>query len=68
VGPPYRAVAERYDGDKATILKRMQKAVSQGAQGSWTDVTGGAPMPPQPQAAQQTEKLDKIAEWIAGMK
>ena len=67
VGPPYRAVAQRYDGDKATILKRMQTAVNQGAQGNWSEVTQGAPMPPQPQAADREAKLEQVAAWIAGM-
>ena len=67
VGPSYQAVAEKYGGDKAKILERMKKAVKNGASGTWSDVTGGTPMPPQPQAAGKTDQLDTIAEWIAGM-
>ena len=68
VGPSYKAVAQRYDGDRAKILERMKAAVEDGASGTWADTTGGTPMPPQPQATGKTDQLDAIAEWIAGMK
>ena len=67
VGPSYQAVAERYDGDKAKILDIIKDNVKNGASGNWTEVTGGTPMPPQPQAVGKTEQLTAIAEWIAGM-
>ena len=68
VGPSYQAVADKYGGDQAKILERMQMAVEDGASGTWTDTTGGTPMPPQPQAADKPDKLKTIAEWIAGIK
>jgi|GEM_PF-2320390 len=67
VGPSYQAVAERYNGDKAKILDLIKDNVKNGASGNWTEVTGGTPMPPQPQAVGKTEQLTAIAEWIAGM-
>lgn len=67
VGPPYKDVAERYGGDKAKILEVMKTSVKNGAQGNWTDVTGGVAMPPQPQAVGQDEQLEAVAEWVAGM-
>ena len=67
VGPPYQAVAERYNGDKAKILEVIKDNVKNGASGNWTDVTGGTPMPPQPQAVGKTKKLKAMADWIAGM-
>jgi len=67
VGPPYQAVAERYGGDKAKILEVMKSSVKNGAQGNWTDVTGGVAMPAQPQAVGQDDKLEAVAEWVAGM-
>jgi cytochrome c len=67
VGPSYQAVAKKYGGDQAKILEVMTAAVKNGASGTWTDVTGGTPMPPQPQAAGKTDKLKAIAGWIAGM-
>jgi len=67
VGPSYSAVADRYDGDQAKILEIVKDNVKNGAQGNWTDMTGGTPMPPQPQAVGKTEQLKAIAAWIAGM-
>jgi len=67
VGPSYQAVAKRYKGDNAKILEIVKNNVKNGASGNWTDVTGGTPMPPQPQAVGKTEKLKAIADWIAGM-
>jgi len=67
VGPAYKDVAAKYGGDKARILERMKAAVKNGSSGTWTDVTGGTPMPPQPQAAGKDDKLEAVAEWIAGL-
>jgi cytochrome c len=67
VGPSYQAVAKRYEGDEAKILEIVKRNVKNGASGNWTDVTGGTPMPPQPQAVGKTDKLKAIAGWIAGM-
>jgi cytochrome c len=67
VGPSYQAVAKRYNGDKAKILEIIKDNVKNGASGNWTDVTGGTPMPPQPNAVGKTDKLEAIAEWVAGM-
>ena len=67
VGPSYQAVAKRYNGDKAKILETIKSNVKNGGSGNWTDVTGGTPMPPQPQAVGKTDKLNAMAEWIAGM-
>ncbi|HKJ88448.1 MAG TPA: c-type cytochrome [Gammaproteobacteria bacterium] len=67
VGPSYQAVAKRYNGDKDKILKRIEHNVKNGGSGNWTDVTGGTPMPPQPQAVGKTDKLKAIAGWIAGL-
>ncbi|MFA9461338.1 c-type cytochrome [Thiohalorhabdus sp. Cl-TMA] len=67
VGPAYVDVAKRYGGDTDKILERIKAAVNNGASGNWTDVTGGTPMPPQPQASGKEKELKQIAEWIAGM-
>ena len=67
VGPPYQAVAKRYDGDEAKILSIIKDNVQNGAKGNWTDMTGGTPMPAQPQAQGKTDKLEALAGWIAGM-
>ena len=67
VGPSYQAVAKRYNGDKAKILEVIKDNVKNGASGNWTEVTGGTPMPPQPQAVGKTDKLKAMAEWIASL-
>jgi len=67
VGPSWQAMANRYGANKAEVLNRIESSVENGAQGNWTDVSGGMQMAAQPQAAEQTEKLAAIAEWVAGM-
>lgn len=45
VGPSWKDVAAKYKDDadaKATLVDKIKK----GGKGSWTDVTGGVPMPP----------------------
>ncbi|MEF8793294.1 c-type cytochrome [Thiohalorhabdus sp.] len=67
VGPSYQAVSEKYGADQGSILERIKMAVENGASGTWSATTGGTPMPPQPQAAGKTDKLETIAAWIAAM-
>ncbi len=67
VGPPLVKVAEKYNGDQDKILSTIKEVTKNGSQGKWSELTGGMSMPPQPQAADQTEKLKAIAGWIAGM-
>ncbi len=67
VGPSWQAIAKRYDGDQAKILERIKHNVNKGGSGNWTEVTGGVPMPPQPQAQGKPEKQKAIASWAAGM-
>ena len=45
VGPAWRAVGARYNGDAAAREALIQK-VKAGGKGNWTEVTGGVPMPP----------------------
>lgn len=45
VGPPWRAVAERYRDDKGARAALIEK-VKKGGKGNWTEVTGGMTMPP----------------------
>ncbi|MFA9460120.1 c-type cytochrome [Thiohalorhabdus sp. Cl-TMA] len=67
VGPSFQAVGKRYNSDKGKLLEVVKHNVKQGGSGNWTDVTGGTPMPPQPQAAGKTKKLKAIAGWIADL-
>ncbi len=45
VGPAWRDIGVRYNGDMAVRDELIQK-VKMGGKGNWTDVTGGVPMPP----------------------
>jgi cytochrome c len=45
VGPSWQAVSERYLNDPNAEAFLVEK-VKKGGNGSWTEVTGGAPMPP----------------------
>lgn len=45
VGPAWKEVAARYKND-AQAKARLISKVKTGGKGNWTDVTGGAPMPP----------------------
>lgn len=45
VGPAWRDVAQRYAGD-AEAKARLIAKVKSGGKGNWSDVTGGAAMPP----------------------
>jgi cytochrome c551/c552 len=45
VGPAWRDIGARYNGDSAAREMLIQK-VKAGGMGNWTDVTGGVPMPP----------------------
>ncbi len=45
VGPSWKDVAAKYKGDEGA-KDRMIAKVKKGGKGNWTDVTGGAPMPP----------------------
>lgn len=45
VGPAWQEVAKRYAGDAGARARLLDK-VKKGGGGNWTDITGGAPMPP----------------------
>jgi cytochrome c len=45
VGPPWMEVSKRYAGDSSAKEQLIEK-VHKGGKGNWTEVTGGAPMPP----------------------
>lgn len=45
VGPAWKEVAARYKNDPQAKARLINK-VKTGGKGNWTDVTGGAPMPP----------------------
>lgn len=45
VGPAWKDVSARYKGKPEAKAQLVDK-VKKGGKGNWTDVTGGAPMPP----------------------
>jgi cytochrome c len=61
IGPAYKDVAERYDGEKGAVDKLVQK-VKEGGSGVW----GSAGMPPQAQV--KDEDIHRIVEWILTLK
>jgi cytochrome c len=69
VGPPWKAVAERYRGDK-TAATRLAAEVMGGTSPyarHWKDETSGVAMPPNGTAIKEDD-AKKLVEWILGMK
>ncbi|MFM0505367.1 c-type cytochrome [Paraburkholderia caffeinilytica] len=61
VGPPFRAIAERYRGDSDAVAK-LKKSMLEGSSGKWNT---GAQMPPNAISAADAERF---AGWILGIK
>ncbi len=61
VGPSYKAVADKYAGDKAAVDMLATKIVK-GGSGAW----GPVPMPANPQVSEAEAK--KLAAWILAIK
>lgn len=65
VGPSWKDVAAKYKGQadaKATLIEKVAK----GGKGNWTDVTGGAPMPPySPRVADGD--IEKLVDFIMAL-
>lgn len=61
VGPPFRAIAERYRGDADAVAK-LKKSMLEGSAGKWNT---GAQMPPNAISAADAERF---AHWILGLK
>lgn len=57
IGPPYKAMAERYGNDESAI-KLLSEKIVKGGGGNW----GQLPMPPQPGVS--TEEAEALAKWI----
>ena len=65
VGPAWKDVAARYKGDanaKATLVEKVKK----GGKGNWTDVTGGAPMPPYSPRVADAD-IEKLVDFVLGL-
>jgi cytochrome c len=61
VGPPFKAIAERYRGDADAVAK-LSHSMLQGSSGKWNT---GAQMPPN---AITQEEAERFAKWILGLK
>ena len=66
VGPPFRAVAERYRGD-ATARQKLMKSISTGSKGDWGAMTRGVPMPPYSGRLTKDE-IARLTDWILALK
>lgn len=61
IGPAYKDVAERYDGEKGAAEKLVHK-VKEGGGGVW----GSAGMPPHPQM--KDDDIRSIVNWVLSLK
>ncbi|MBI3146547.1 MAG: c-type cytochrome [Pseudogulbenkiania sp.] len=61
IGPAYKDVAERYDGEKGAADKLVHK-IKEGGSGVW----GSAGMPPQ--AHLKDEDIRSMVDWILSLK
>jgi cytochrome c len=61
VGPAFKEVAKKYEGDKDAQAKLVAK-VKTGGKGVW----GNIPMPPNPNLKQ--EDAEKIVAWVLTLK
>lgn len=61
VGPPFKAIAERYRGDTDAVAK-LKKSMLEGSAGKWNT---GAQMPPNAISAADAERF---AHWIMSLK
>jgi cytochrome c len=65
VGPAWKDVAAKYKGDagaKATLVEKVKK----GGKGNWTDVTGGAPMPPYSPRVSDAN-IEKLVDFVLSL-
>lgn len=62
VGPAWRDVSKRYQGDSGASARLIAK-VKAGGKGNWTDVTGGIAMPPySPRVS--NEDIEKLVAFV----
>lgn len=66
IGPAWRDVAKRYRDDPTAETKLIAKVV-EGGKGNWTDVTGGAAMPPYGTRV-APEDIAKLVRFVLSLK
>jgi len=65
LGPPWRAVAKKYKGDKNARAYLINK-VKHGGSGVWDELTGGVPMPPYSPRVSD-EHIEKLVDFILSL-
>lgn len=65
VGPAWKDVAAKYKGDAGAKARLVEK-VKKGGKGNWTEVTGGAPMPPYSPRVKD-EDIAKLVDFVLGL-
>jgi len=65
VGPAWKDVGAKYKGDagaKASLIAKVKK----GGKGNWTEVTGGAPMPPYSPRVSDAD-IEKLVTFVLSL-
>ena len=65
VGPAFNDVAAKYNGD-AQARDALIEKVKKGGKGNWTEVTGGAVMPPYSPQVSDAD-IEKLVDWVLGI-
>lgn len=65
VGPAWRDISNRYLNDTNANLQLTEK-IKKGGKGNWTDITGGAPMPPYSPRVSDTD-INNLVSFILGI-
>jgi cytochrome c len=65
VGPAWKDVSAKYKGD-AGAKDRLVAKVKAGGKGNWTEVTGGAPMPPYSPRVKD-EDIAKLIDFVLSL-
>jgi cytochrome c551/c552 len=65
VGPAWKDVAAKYKGNKDARAALIAK-VKAGGKGNWTEVTGGAPMPPYSPRVPDAD-IEKMVDFVLGL-
>lgn len=65
VGPAWKDVAAKYKGNAGAKAQLVEK-VKKGGKGNWTEVTGGAPMPPYSPRVSD-ENIAKLVDFVLGL-
>jgi cytochrome c len=65
VGPSWMDVSKKYKGDAGARAHLLEK-VKKGGKGVWTEITGGAPMPPYSPRVKDAD-IEKLVDFVLGL-